>query len=328
MATSALSPVQECREFVAAEGRYELCQNIFLDNVQAHPSIPTYVSSVSVRYKDYFGDLTGKQDGTEGVLSALNIDQLDEQLKDLNVTDERTADDDESSIGNTNTSTPRLSGNFHGNLVNLPLYGDEGSESKTPKNGMLSPGPPQVVTPGPPPLKDSTYSRRFSEVLPISHQTISAFSAKRLGRAASFSHQPLHMQEEGNGPIPPYATIGPSSASSVGFSSFFSGKRKKPKNNIAKTNSTFVAKITTNENLSKILANRVNEDVYVFWNIGRTFSWSDLGQKPNEPLSHISFTKAFPTAHDVNILTRSCDHLDVIIGFSTGDIIWFNPLSN
>ncbi|KAF9338493.1 hypothetical protein BGZ91_008697, partial [Linnemannia elongata] len=47
-----------------------------------------------------------------------------------------------------------------------------------------------------------------------------------------------------------------------------------------------------------------------------------------EPLSHISFSKAFPTAHDVNILTRSCDHLDVIIGFSTGDIIWFNPLSN
>ncbi|KAK3815661.1 MAG: WD40-repeat-containing domain protein, partial [Linnemannia gamsii] len=104
-------------------------------------------------------------------------------------------------------------------------------------------------------------------------------------------------------------------------------KRKKPKSNIGKTNSTFVAKITTNENLAKILASRVNEDVYLFWNTGRTFTWSDLGQKPN-PLSHISFSKAFPTAHDVNILTRSCDHLDVIIGFSTGDIIWFNPLSN
>ncbi|KAF9350441.1 hypothetical protein BGX26_011390 [Mortierella sp. AD094] len=328
MATSALPPVQECHEFVAAEGRYELCQSIFLDNVLAHPVIPTYVSSVSVKYKDYLGDLTGKQGSAEGILSALNIDRLEEQLKDLKVTDERTADDDENSIGNTNATTTGLAGNFHGNLVNLPLYNDDGSGHKTPKNGMMSPGPPQVVTPGPPPLKDSTSSHRLSDMQLNSQQTSSTFSTKSLGRAASFSHQPLHMQEEGNGQTSSYATIGPSSASSAGFSSFFSGKRKKPKNNIAKTNSTFVAKITTNENLSKILANRVNEDVYVFWNTGRTFSWSDLGQKPNEPLSHISFTKAFPTAHDVNILTRSCDHLDVIIGFSTGDIIWFNPLSN
>ncbi|KAK3825813.1 MAG: WD40-repeat-containing domain protein [Benniella sp.] len=118
-------------------------------------------------------------------------------------------------------------------------------------------------------------------------------------------------------------------STSAGFSSFFGGgKRKKSKNNITKTNSTFVAKITTHENLAKILANRTGEDVYLFWNTGRTFTWSDLGQKPNEPLSHISFSKAFPTSHDVNILTRSCDHLDVIIGFSTGDIMWFDPLCN
>ncbi|ORZ14277.1 WD40-repeat-containing domain protein [Lobosporangium transversale] len=107
-----------------------------------------------------------------------------------------------------------------------------------------------------------------------------------------------------------------------------SGKRKKPKNNITKTNSTFVTKITTHENLAKILANRAGEDVYLFWNTGKTFTWSDLGQKPNEPLSHILFSKAFPSSHDVNVLTRSCDHLDVIIGFSTGDIIWFDPLCN
>ncbi|KAH7030088.1 WD40-repeat-containing domain protein [Linnemannia elongata] len=140
----------------------------------------------------------------------------------------------------------------------------------------------------------------------------------------------MSYQGGGGGGLSYSATIGPSSSTSSasGFSSFFAGKRKKPKSNIGKTNSTFVAKITTNENLAKILASRVNEDVYLFWNTGRTFTWSDFGQKPNEPLSHISFSKAFPTAHDVNILTRSCDHLDVIIGFSTGDIIWFNPLSN
>ena len=28
------------------------------------------------------------------------------------------------------------------------------------------------------------------------------------------------------------------------------------------------------------------------------------------------------------MLTRSASQLDVIIGFSTGDIIWFDPISN
>ncbi|CAG8477387.1 5809_t:CDS:2 [Racocetra fulgida] len=42
----------------------------------------------------------------------------------------------------------------------------------------------------------------------------------------------------------------------------------------------------------------------------------------------INFTKAHPICHDVNQLTRSCEHLDVVIGFSSGDIIWFDPLCN
>ncbi|CAG8589395.1 3997_t:CDS:2 [Funneliformis caledonium] len=105
-------------------------------------------------------------------------------------------------------------------------------------------------------------------------------------------------------------------------------KRKKTKNNIAKTTSSFVAKIVQNENLTKILANRQNEDTYLFFNSGRTFCWTDLTNKPKELLSKVIFTKAHPMCHDVNQLTRSCDHLDVIIGFSSGDIIWFDPLCN
>ncbi|CAG8562296.1 11217_t:CDS:2 [Funneliformis mosseae] len=105
-------------------------------------------------------------------------------------------------------------------------------------------------------------------------------------------------------------------------------KRKKTKNNIAKTTSSFVAKIVQNEDLTKILANRQNEDTYLFFNSGRTFCWTDLTNKPKELLSKVIFTKAHPMCHDVNQLTRSCDHLDVIIGFSSGDIIWFDPLCN
>lgn len=46
-----------------------------------------------------------------------------------------------------------------------------------------------------------------------------------------------------------------------------------------------------------------------------------------EPLSRIVFTRAYPTCHDVNILTRSAEHLDVIIGFSSGDLMWYDPIS-
>ncbi|KAG0013236.1 hypothetical protein BGZ82_002242 [Podila clonocystis] len=324
------TPVDDCTEFAAAEGRYTLQQNFLLDQVLPHSVIPTFVSSVSVKYKDYFSaSHHGKGDV---LLSAANLDQLDEHLRDLKASDDKDGEEED-------TGSSAMTGNFHGALVDIPLDGNTSGYRSPGTSGLMSPLP-QVTTPGPPPLKDSTSSNRLSEQLLYqlsfnfnnttntanSHPTTtqpqhaSTFpSSKSVGRAGGLS-QSLMPQDEAQSTQP--------TTPSAGFSSFFSGKRKKPKNNIAKTNSTFMAKITTHENLARILANRVGEDVYVFWNTGRTFTWSDLGQKSNEPLSHISFTKAFPTYHDVNVLTRSCDSLDVIIGFSTGDIIWFDPLCN
>lgn len=34
-----------------------------------------------------------------------------------------------------------------------------------------------------------------------------------------------------------------------------------------------------------------------------------------------------PSCHDINETTRCDDHIDVIIGFITGDILWFEPIS-
>ena len=265
---SMITLTQDCQGFVATEGEYTLQQDIFLDQVPAHPVIPTYVSSVSVKYKDYQNSTgNGTHNGgagsdIHGMIAALTLERLDDHLKDLKVTEGKEAADDESG--------GHLAGNFHGTLVDLPLFNDDspkGAGAGGSGGGMMSPGPPQVMTPGPPPLKDST------PIKEINH----AQGTKSLGRAATFPM--LHDISESSQGISSYATIGPSLAASVGLTSLFSGKRKK--NNIAKTNSTFVTKITTNENLSKILANRVNEDVYVFWNTGKTFTWSELGQKPN-----------------------------------------------
>ncbi|KAF8246528.1 WD domain-containing protein [Wilcoxina mikolae CBS 423.85] len=106
-------------------------------------------------------------------------------------------------------------------------------------------------------------------------------------------------------------------------------QKKKPKSNIAKSNSSFVSRIITHENLTKRLAERQSEDLMVFANINRAFCWLDMDSAiKQEPLSKILFTKAHPICHDVNMLTRSASQIDVIIGFSTGDIIWFDPISN
>ncbi|KAK9456672.1 WD40-repeat-containing domain protein [Dipodascopsis uninucleata] len=109
-----------------------------------------------------------------------------------------------------------------------------------------------------------------------------------------------------------------------------SSKRRKPKNNIAKSNSSFVSRITPHEHLTKRLSERSSEDVYYFANINRSFNWMDFASPKlkHEPLSKILFTKAHPTCHDVNQLTRSSQHIDVIVGFSSSDIIWYDPMSS
>ncbi|KAI8379722.1 catabolite repression protein creC [Radiomyces spectabilis] len=81
------------------------------------------------------------------------------------------------------------------------------------------------------------------------------------------------------------------------------------------------------EQLSKKLQARSANDPFLFYNVGMSFVWMDGYQRSKEPLSRIVFTKGCPTCHDVNMLTRCNDHLDVIIGFSSGDCVWYDPLS-
>jgi WD40 repeat protein len=46
-----------------------------------------------------------------------------------------------------------------------------------------------------------------------------------------------------------------------------------------------------------------------------------------EYLTKILFTKAHCLCHDVNRITKNPTHIDVIMGFSTGEIIWWEPIS-
>jgi hypothetical protein len=53
--------------------------------------------------------------------------------------------------------------------------------------------------------------------------------------------------------------------------------KKKPKNNIAKSNSSFVLRIVTHDNLNKRLAERNPVHLMVFATINRAFNWLDMG---------------------------------------------------
>lgn len=46
-----------------------------------------------------------------------------------------------------------------------------------------------------------------------------------------------------------------------------------------------------------------------------------------EYLTKILFTRAHCLCHDVNKLTKSPSHIDVVMGFSTGEVIWWEPIT-
>ena len=52
--------------------------------------------------------------------------------------------------------------------------------------------------------------------------------------------------------------------------------KKKPKNNIAKSNSSFVSRIIPHEHLARRLLERSSEDLMAFANINRAFNWLDM----------------------------------------------------
>ncbi|KAI1504708.1 WD40-repeat-containing domain protein [Biscogniauxia marginata] len=105
-------------------------------------------------------------------------------------------------------------------------------------------------------------------------------------------------------------------------------KRRKPKNNMTKSNSSFISRVIVNESISKKLLDRPGNGLFAFANINRAFQWLDLSSSNKaDYLTKILFTKAHCLSHDVNLATKSLSHIDVIMGFSTGEVIWWEPMS-
>ncbi|CAD6449317.1 283266b4-bbac-4ae6-b9bb-bf0865ba98e9 [Sclerotinia trifoliorum] len=114
----------------------------------------------------------------------------------------------------------------------------------------------------------------------------------------------------------------------LSFTGKDTGKRRKPKSGILKSNSSFISRCIVHENLVKRLQDRPIDGYFAFANINRAFQWLDLSS-PNKQdhLLKILFTKAHCLCHDVNQVTKGPNHIDIIMGFSTGEIIWFEPFT-
>ncbi|KAL5532770.1 hypothetical protein ACEPAF_4544 [Sanghuangporus sanghuang] len=145
------------------------------------------------------------------------------------------------------------------------------------------------------------------------------------------AHSPTLQQPQQPHPHPHQHPQSPSYDSPKLFSSPSISMTKKkpasrPKHNIRTTTSTFVTRIQSVENLNKIVQNKQGTVTYLFYNSGKNFYWTELGVKAKEPLARITFS-AFPTCHDVNRSTAKITSLDIVIGFSTGDLVWFDPIT-
>jgi hypothetical protein len=122
------------------------------------------------------------------------------------------------------------------------------------------------------------------------------------------------------------------------------GGQRKPKNNIIKSNSSYISRVIPHEALQKRQQDHAPGGIYAFANINRALQWLDLSSPTKvwssppisgailtemqvENLTKVLFTKAHALCHDVNPVTKSASHLDFVMGSSTSDFIWYEPIS-
>lgn len=113
----------------------------------------------------------------------------------------------------------------------------------------------------------------------------------------------------------------------------------RPKNNLRSSSSTFVTRLQALDSLPKIMAEkgRIGGETvrWGFWNLGRTFGWAEEGGKikvrrkarsrlmVQDTLARVTFSQV-PTCHAISHHTASLERVDVVVGFSSGDIVWLD----
>jgi len=84
----------------------------------------------------------------------------------------------------------------------------------------------------------------------------------------------------------------------------------------------FIQKIVAHEHLAKLVSHARQHGNPTCWiNVGKAMVWFDYFCRPKDPWCILYFN-AFPTCHDV-----ARDTMDVIVGFNTGDVVFYSPIS-
>ena len=60
------------------------------------------------------------------------------------------------------------------------------------------------------------------------------------------------------------------------------------------------------------------------FNVGRALAFTDFNWVLKNILSLAQFKDAYISCHDINVL---CENMDVVIGFQTGDILCYSPIT-
>ncbi|KAJ1934642.1 hypothetical protein GGF37_006287, partial [Kickxella alabastrina] len=109
------------------------------------------------------------------------------------------------------------------------------------------------------------------------------------------------------------------------------------KGTVTKSTSSFVSRLVTNENLARWVVGDTPSTNFIF-NAPRCMTWMSLQQQQNqnqqnqpessgETLARLDLVSNTPLCHSINPCTRkSNNRLDIIMGFTQGNLIWYDPV--
>ena len=107
------------------------------------------------------------------------------------------------------------------------------------------------------------------------------------------------------------------------------GKRR-PKSSVRNSKSSYISRGIVYESFSRRVMGSHPSSLVCLMNFKRTLSLLDLEEGAThqaDPLIKIFFTKDWPLCHALNETTKSRQQLDVVVGMSSGDVIWLELTS-
>lgn len=106
-------------------------------------------------------------------------------------------------------------------------------------------------------------------------------------------------------------------------------RQVRPKQTLKNATNSLISRVQIYQDLSRAFLTLPKSEplcITIFSASKSVFCLTQLQNKVRDPATRIIFAHS-PLCHDINQCTRQSDRLDVAIGFSSGDILWVDPIS-